>query len=175
MSDASAGRYIGQSVRRFEDPRLLTGHGTYIDDVAVPGMLHAAFVRSSFAHGRIRRVDGTAAAAVDGVVAVLFAADLAANYRPTWSSIIGRAAVSAQPLRPLADQDVRFAGDPVAIVIARSRHIAEDGAELVEVDIEPLPPVLDVTAARNDRLNLVHPEVGTERGRQTRGRPRSPA
>ena len=161
MSDASAGRYIGQSVRRFEDPRLLTGHGTYIDDVAVPGMLHAAFVRSSFAHGRIRRVDSTAAAAVDGVVAVLFAADLAANYRPTWSSIIGRAAVSAQPLRPLADQDVRFAGDPVAIVIARSRHIAEDGAELVEVDIEPLPPVLDVTAARNDRLNLVHPEVGT--------------
>lgn len=161
MSDVTAGRFIGQSIKRLEDPRLLTGHGRYVDDVTVPGMLHAAFVRSPVARGRLRQVSVAAAAALDGVVAVLTAADLAADYRPTWSSITGRAAQSAQPLRPLADQDVRFAGDPVAIVIAGSRHVAEDGVDLVEADIEPLPPVLDMTTAGADLVNLVHPELGS--------------
>ncbi len=160
-AQVTAGRYIGQSVKRFEDPRLLTGHGRYIDDVTMPGMLHAAFVRSNFAHGRIVSIDTTAALELDGVVAVLTARDLAPNFTPTWSSIMGPGDPALQPLRPLADEDVRFVGDPIAIVVARTRHLAEDGAELVEVDIDPLPPVLDLTTAGADTDNLVHPEVGS--------------
>src|SRR6202035_5103418 len=76
MSGPAAGRFVGQSVRRREDPRLLTGHGQYVDDIVVPGMLHAAFVRSDLARGRITRLDVDAACALPGVRAVLTAADL---------------------------------------------------------------------------------------------------
>ncbi|HEX4490241.1 MAG TPA: xanthine dehydrogenase family protein molybdopterin-binding subunit [Acidimicrobiia bacterium] len=156
----TAGRFVGQSVKRREDPRLLTGHGEYVDDIAFPGLLHAAFVRSHMARGRITRLDVEAARALPGVIAVLTAADVnphAGSMQPTM--LLNDA--SNAPLRPLADGDVRFVGDAVAMVVAENRYIAEDACDLVELDIDPLPAVLDFETAASDTVNLVHPEKGT--------------
>jgi carbon-monoxide dehydrogenase large subunit len=153
----AAGRFVGQSVARREDPRLLTGHGRYVDDVQLPGMLHAAFVRSHVAAGRIAHLDVTAARELPGVVAVLTAADLndrAGTLQPT----IQLHDPANAPLRPLAHLDVRFVGEPVAIVVARSRAVAEDGCDLVELDVDPAPAVVDADAALAPGAPLVHPE-----------------
>ena len=129
VTEHTAGRFVGQSVKRREDPRLLTGHGAYVDDVVVPGMLHAAFVRSDLARARVTGIDVEAARALPGVHAVLTAADLnpqAGSRQP--SMFQGDAPPSpCAPVPLLADGDVRFVGDPVAIVIAESRYLAEDG------------------------------------------------
>jgi len=159
----SAGRFVGQSVIRREDPRLLTGHGRYVDDVVVPGMLHAAFVRSDLARGRITRLDVDAARSHPGVHAVLTAADLNAgsgSLQPTMFQADPPMSPCA-PVRLLAEDDVRFVGDPIAIVVAVSRYVAEDACELVEVDVEALTPLVDPEVAAIDTENLVHPELGS--------------
>jgi len=161
VSTSTAGRFVGQKVLRREDPRLLTGHGTFVDDVVVPGMLHAAFVRSDLARARITGIDTTAARAHPGVRAVLTAADLnhVGSMQPTMFQ--GDAPpTTCAPLRPLAEDDVRFVGDPVVLVVAESRYLAEDACELVEIDYEPLDPVIDPERAR-DGGELVHPELGS--------------
>src|SRR5436190_14537653 len=154
----AANRFIGASVKRREDPRLLTGHGTYVDDIVLPGMLHAAFVRSPVARARVVSIDTAAAKALPGVRAVLTAADLnglATGYAPK----DGQPAPNP-PTRALADAVTAYVGDPVAIVVAESRYIAEDGCDLVEVEYDPLPPVMsyDTALAGNE---LVHPELDT--------------
>ena len=156
----AAGRWMGQSVPRKEDPRLLAGRGRYLDDIVVPGMLHAAFVRSDVARGRIVRVDTEAATALPGVRAVFTAADLNPLVHETWWSMAGKDAVYA-PNFCLAEGDVRFVGDPVAIVLADSRYVAEDGVDLVELEVEADDPVLDVDAARSEGATLVHPELAS--------------
>ena len=153
-------RFVGQSVLRKEDARLLTGHGRYLDDVGVPGMLHAAFVRSPVARGVISTLDAGTARRVPGVRAVLTAADLAGRWHAMWPSLTGPKGAQP-PARPLADGDVRFVGDPVAVVVAESRYVAEDACELVHLEIEPRPPVLDYEQAANDAERVVHPEFGT--------------
>jgi carbon-monoxide dehydrogenase large subunit len=157
---STAGRFVGQSVKRREDPRLLTGHGEYVDDVAFPGLLHAAFVRSHMARATIVSIDISEAQALPGVVAVLTAADLNAGIGSMQPTMLLHDAANA-PLRPLADTDVRFVGDAVAIVIAESRYIAEDACDLVQLDLDPLPAVVDFETAAADTENLVHPEKGT--------------
>jgi carbon-monoxide dehydrogenase large subunit len=102
VTGVTAGRYVGARVQRLEDPRLLAGRGNYIDDHTVPGMLHAAFVRSPVARGSLSSVDVSAALAMPGVAAVFTMDDLRDIYRPTFSTIIGRDAITP-PLRPLAD------------------------------------------------------------------------
>ncbi len=164
MSDhgIGAGRYVGQAVQRKEDPRLLTGHGRYVDDVTVPRMLHAAFVRSDLAAATIRSIDVSEALALDGVVAVLTGHDLngiAGSMQPSMN--VENSPFPCAPLRPLAVTDVRFVGDPVALVVAESRAVAEDAAELVFVDYEPTPAVATIEAALADGAPLVHPEFGT--------------
>ncbi len=158
---STAARWVGQAVRRREDPRLLAGRGRYVDDVTMPGLLHAAFVRSPVARGTIRGIDTRAARALPGVVAVYTAADLYEPGRPFWKTMTRPA--GQPPHRLLADGDVRFTGDIVALVVAESRYLAEDGADLVDMDIDPLPPVLDPAAAagKGDGAPLVHPELGT--------------
>ena len=138
-------RWVGAAVKRVEDPRLLTGRGRYLDDLGPAGLLHAAFVRSPHAHARVVRVDAEAARAVPGVVAVLAGRDLtdvgalaprltAAGFAPTaWA--------------PLAPARVRFAGEPVAVVAARSAYVAADAAELVGVEYEPRPALAGIDAA----------------------------
>jgi carbon-monoxide dehydrogenase large subunit len=154
-----AARYSGMRVARVEDARLLTGHGTYVDDVRLPGMLHACFVRSPFARAAIRRIDTSAALAAPGVRAVFTAADFNPHVKEQWHTSVGpRGPETRRP--PLADGEVRFAGDPVALVVAESLYLAEDASELVEVDYDPLPAVVDYLAAP-DVTDLVHEQHGS--------------
>src|SRR3954449_7439298 len=112
-----AGRYTGTRVLRVEDPRLLQGHGTFVDDVVRPGMLHACFVRSPFARARIGAVDASAALALSGVRAVFTAADLNPGVHEQWYTSMGKD-VPDTPRPPLAESEARHAGDPVALVVA---------------------------------------------------------
>lgn len=129
---------IGSAAQRVEDDRLLTRRGHYVDDAVVPDLLHAAFVRSPLAHGRITAIDTAAAAALPGVHAVLTGADIAARTHP----FVGLLALDGlhDPHFPcMATDTVRMVGDPLAIVVSESRRVAEDGCALVEVDYAPLP------------------------------------
>jgi aerobic carbon-monoxide dehydrogenase large subunit len=141
-----APRYAGTRVQRVEDTRLLTGRGTFVDDISRPGMLHACFVRSPFARARINSIDSAAALALAGVRAVFVAADLNACVKEAWHAIAGKD-VPDTPRPPLADGEAKFVGDPVALIVAESRYVAEDAAELVEVDYQPLPAIADFTRA----------------------------
>ncbi len=144
--DTVATRYAGTRVPRVEDTRLLTGHGTFVDDIVRPGMLHACFVRSPFARARIVGIDASAALALPGVRAVFTAADLNPEVKEAWHAVAGKD-VPDTPRPPLAEGEARFVGDPVALVVAENRYVAEDAVELVDVDYEPLPAVADFTKA----------------------------
>jgi carbon-monoxide dehydrogenase large subunit len=154
-----AARYVGARVKRVEDSRLLTGCGSYVDDVVLPGMLHARFVRSPFARAAIRGIDTSAARAVPGVRHVFTAADLNGDVKEQWHTSSGRKGPET-PRPPLAEGEARFAGDPVALVVAETLTVAHDAAELVVVDYDPLPAVVDyTTAAQSDAL--VHEQHGS--------------
>ena len=157
-SSLRAARWTGQSLRRVEDARLLSGQARFVADLALPGALHAAFVRSPLAHARVTRIEAAAAAALPGVVAVLTAGEL--EHAPLVDALpIEGLAKTPQPV--LALDRVRFAGEPVAVVVADSRYEAEDGAELVAVDYDPLPSVLDTESAAAAGAPLLFPELGT--------------
>jgi aerobic carbon-monoxide dehydrogenase large subunit len=156
---ASGARYAGVRVHRVEDDRLLTGRGTFVDDVSLPGMLHACFVRSPFARAAIRGIDTSAALALPGVRFVFTAADLNPGVREQWHTTIGKQ-MPETPRPPLAEGEVRFVGDPVALVVAVNRYVAEDAAELVNVDYDPLPAVVDYTQAEGAEA-LVHKSHGS--------------
>ena len=137
---------IGQSVKRFEDVRLLKGGGRYQGDVNLPGQVHMVVVRSPHAHARIRAIDAKAALASPGVVAVLTGADLAQDKLGTMRMTLKRKRPDGSPMFTsphlgLTPERVRYVGDPVALVIAETAAQAEDAAELVDVDYEPLPSV----------------------------------
>ena len=158
-----ATRYFGQPIKRNEDPRLLTGQATFTDDVHLTGMLHAAFVRSDYAHARIKRIDTAAALAMPGVVAVYTAADLGAYWQP------GPLLVPPPPVKdlvfnprtqvPLAKDKIRHAGEPIAVVVAETRYQAEDAAEQVLVEVEMLPAVVDIEHALDPAAPLVHDDL----------------
>src|SRR5215467_10323914 len=149
MATVAADRLFGKSIKRREDPRFITGKGNYTDDVKLPGMTYAAFVRSPHAHARIRRIDVSAARAVPGVVAVYTGADMTGvNSLPCgWDlrkekNIPGVVQDLAMvPHMPLTADVARHVGDPVAVVVADSQQAASDAAELVTVDWEVLPSV----------------------------------
>jgi len=149
---------FGASVKRKEDPALLRGAGQFIDDIHLPQMLHAAFVRSPYAHARINGIDKSAALALPGVHAVLTHADLPEAARNnTLPLLVPHPAIRIVKLPyALAKDETCYAGEPVACVIADSRYIAEDAAQLVEVDYEPLPAVNDCRAALDDGAPLAH-------------------
>src|ERR1700723_3029395 len=149
MTAIAAERYTGASIKRSEDPRILTGTGRYVDDIKLPGMLHAAFVRSPVAHAHVLSVDASAARALPGVAAVLTGADLEAMTVPgpdALMSLMGWAGPTPE-FTLLATDKVRLVGDPVAVVIAESRYLAEDGCELVEVEYDALPAVVNAPFA----------------------------
>src|SRR5262245_20061053 len=138
-------RTLGAPIPRNEDKRLLTGQALFVDDVELPGMLHAAFLRSDVAHARIRAIDVSTALQRQGVVAAYTAADLGAYWQP------GPLLVPPPPIKgitfnqrtqvPLAKDKVRHVGEPLALVIAQSRHLAEDALADISFDLEPLPAV----------------------------------
>ncbi len=147
-------RYVGGRVGRVEDPRLLTGQGTFVADVSPPGTLHAVFVRSPFARARIRGIDVSEALALPGVVSVFVAGDLNPDVKEQWQTKSGPN-VPDVPRPPLADDEVRFVGDQVALVVADSAYVAEDAAELVVVDYDPLPAAVDYASAEDSEA-VVH-------------------
>ena len=145
----NGGAVVGQSVGRLEDAALLRGKGQFIDDIRMPGMLEAAFVRSPHAHAAVKNIDKTAALAHPGVHAVFALADLLPHLRIERLIVGLPSKAYKQDLnRPaLAGDEVVHVGEPVAIVIADSRYIAEDAAALVDIEYEPLPAIADCRAA----------------------------
>ncbi len=166
----TAAPYVGQSLRRREDLRLLTGRGQFIADLVLPHMLHAAFVRSPAAHARIRSIDLAAAAASPGVVHVLSGPELLRLLPPVpdtqlslprkWTATVQHKFLNPQqPL--LAHDKVRHVGEAMAVVVARSRHEAEDAAALVVAELEMLPPVTDAEAALRAGAPIIHERFET--------------
>ena len=154
----SAGRrWVGTAVPRKEDEALLTGRARFIDDMEpVPGLRHAALLRSPHPHAEIRAIDVSRAAACPGVYGVLTGADIAAATRPIPSAV--RVPIDYYPI---AVDKVRYAGEPVALVAAEDRYVAEDALELIEVEYRPLPPVIDLKAAIGEDSALLHEAVGS--------------
>ena len=131
--------WVGRALPRLEDDILLRGEGRFLDDLdPVPNAGHAAILRSPFAHARIARLDPSAALELPGVVGVLTGEDVAAMSRPFPVGVDG-----ARPYYAAAHETARYAGEPVAVVVAKDRYVAEDALELIEVDYESLDPVLD--------------------------------
>jgi CO/xanthine dehydrogenase Mo-binding subunit len=144
-------KWIGKDVPRLEDPKLLAGRATYTDDVQLPGMLHAAVLRSPHAHARIVRIDASRARALPGVYAVITSDEVKEHLNPV-------PAFCAEPVveYPLAVDKVRYAGEAVAAVAAVDRYRAEDALALIEVEYEPLPIVGDPFAALETDAPKVH-------------------
>ena len=165
-------RAIGARIPRNEDPRLLRGLGCYVDDVHPPGVLHGVSLRSPHAHARVVRIDATAARRQPGVHLVLMAADLGELNQPAPLLIPHPTLTHPRTQRPLAAEEVRFVGEPVAFVVADDRYLAEDAAALIEVDYEPLPAVVDLATALAPGGPRVHADVPDNRAarfRQTVG------
>ena len=160
-----ATRYFGERIKRNEDPLLLTGQGLYVDDVDLPDMLHAAFLRSPYAHAKINNIDVSRALLREGVVAIYTANDLGDYWKP------GPLLVSPPPVEgivfneqtqvPLAKDKVKFAGEPVVMVLAESRYIAEDALAEIQVDYEPLDAVVDLEKALQPDSPIIHEEIGS--------------
>jgi carbon-monoxide dehydrogenase large subunit len=145
-------KLVGQRVKRREDPRLIQGRGTYVDDVKIAGMHHLAFKRSDIAHGRIRAIDTSAAAAMPGVEAVFTGADVAAFMKPM---PIGTPFPSPDH-HAVAIDTVRYVGEAVAVVVAADRYLARDAADAIVVEYDPLPVVVDLEQAMKGQPGLVH-------------------
>ena len=170
MNDIATTAFIGRSLPRREDRRLLTGRGQFIADFELPRMLHAVFVRSPLAHAHIKAVDLTHAAAAPGVIAALSGPELAQLLPPVsdtqlalpskWTTQVQHKFINPQqPL--LAHDKVRHVGEAVAVIVAETRYAAEDAAQLVELDLDPLPAVLDPDASLGAGSPIVHDRFGT--------------
>lgn len=153
-------RLVGKPIRRNEDARLLTGRAQFVDDVHLPGMLHAAFLRSEHAHARLKHVDLTRARAHPGVIACFAAEDLGDYWQPGPLLVppppIAGLVFHAETQVPLARGKVRYVGEPIAVVIAESRYIAEDALAEIVLDLEPLAAVVDLEAALTPAAPRIH-------------------
>jgi carbon-monoxide dehydrogenase large subunit len=151
-------KLVGEPVRRREDPRLIQGLSTYVDDVKLPGMLHMSIVRSTHAHARLRDVDVSRARNAQGVSLVM-----TGNEAKAWGEMLPTAAPlgNSATRYPLSDGVVRFVGEGVAAVVATDRYTARDAAELIDVDYEDLPVVVDALKALEPGASLLHPEFKT--------------
>ena len=152
----AAHKWVGQPLKRAEDPRLLAGQGTFIADQLFPNLHHAAVLRSPHAHARIHSIDASAALRAPGVVGVVTGQDALAMTRPFAVGV--RAPVKYYCM---ATDKARFVGEPVAVVVATDRYLAEDALDLIQVDYEPLPAVVDVERALDDDAPILHEEVGS--------------
>src|ERR1041385_6414081 len=149
---------IGERVRRKETQRFVTGTGRFVDDLLPPGTLHASFARSPCAHARIKSVDVSAARPMRGVGAVFTGADIAGRVKPM--RVGGSTLLRPLKLYPLAVDKIRYFGEPIAVVVADNRYLAEDAVEAITVDYEPLAAVIDPEAALEANATPVHDELG---------------
>ncbi|HXE76227.1 MAG TPA: glyceraldehyde dehydrogenase subunit alpha [Candidatus Xenobia bacterium] len=159
---AASTKWVGKPMKRKEDPRLIQGLAHYVDDMVLPGMFYAAFVRSPYAHAHIRSVNTSAAQAAPGVVAVYTGEHVRGQIGniPCAGDL---PELRVPPHAPLALDKVRYSGEPVAVVVADDRYRARDAADLVEVDYEPLPAVTDPQKALQKNSPLLHEQFGTNR------------
>ena len=151
-------KVVGQALKRREDPRLITGKGNFVDDIKLTGMLHAAVLRSPYAHAKIGSIDANAARKLPGVVAVITGDEIAKEQNPlpcAWAAGRGTENNVNTP-RALAVDTVRFVGDGVAMVIAETPYIAYDALDLIEVDYEPLDVVVDAEQATKEGAPQLH-------------------
>ncbi len=156
--------YTGQALKRFEDPRLVTGMGVFVDDVKLPDMLYASFLRSPHAHARIRSIDASEARSMPGVVAVLIGEDIAGVLTEIPPRVLEEwemDELQAPGLPTLAQGKVFFVGQTVAVVVAETRHLARDAVDMIAVEYEPLPAVLDPLEAASEGSTPLHEEIGT--------------
>jgi carbon-monoxide dehydrogenase large subunit len=152
--------YIGRSVPRPNARRLLHGRGQFVDDIVLPRMAHVAFLRSPFAHARIKRIDSEAAARSPGVIRVVTGAELAAICKP-WVGVLAHLqGIKSAPQYPLALERACWQGEAVVAVVAASRRAAEDALEQVTVEFEELPAVTDMESALDPATPVIHPELG---------------
>ncbi len=156
---AASPRLVGARVTRREDRRLLRGLGDFIDDRRLHGLAHVAFRRSDVAHGRLNRIDAEEARAMTGVIAVFTADDLAGIARPIRATSRMRDYYPT-PLYPLVPDIVRYAGEPVAAVVAESRYLAEDAADTIALDIDPLGGIGDPERGAEPTAPAIHEEAG---------------
>lgn len=158
-----ATRYFGQRIQRNEDPRLLTGQALFVDDVALPRMAHIAFVRSPHAHAHIRHIDTQPALKREGVIAAYTAEDLGDYWQPAPVVVppppIPNMTFNKRTQPPLAKGKVRFVGEPIVVIVAESRYIAEDAIRDVQIEYELLPPVLDIEHALDADQPLIHNDL----------------
>ncbi|HZO71898.1 MAG TPA: molybdopterin cofactor-binding domain-containing protein [Ktedonobacteraceae bacterium] len=153
---------VGTPIKRREDPRLITGQATYVDDIKLLGMLHMAVLRSPYGHARINSIKTDAARKLPGVVAVYTADDLKGKVGNIAIAVpLGHIAEGMGGRGPLAEGKVRFYGDPVAAVIADTPYVARDALDLIEVDYEPLPAIVDVEKAMQPGAPLLYEQFGT--------------
>ena len=152
--------YIGSPIKRKEDVRFLTGTGQYIDDLKLPGMLHAAILRSPHPHARIISIDATTAQSLPGVQAVYTFDDIASLAKPIPVRVYDLTGLENFLQHPLAQDTVRYVGEPVALVVAESRYLAEDALDAIQVDYAPLPAVADIRQSLANQT-LVHEANGT--------------
>jgi carbon-monoxide dehydrogenase large subunit len=166
-----AGPYTGKRLTRREDPRLLRGHGRFVADIALPGTIHVSILRSPHAHARLKRIDASQARALPGVTAVLTAQSLGEANRPL-PNRFPHPAMRFYPQTPLARAKVHYVGEPVAAIAAESRYVAEDAMELIEVEYDPLPAIVDTETALRPGVSVVHDDQGATdnlAGRVTQG------
>jgi aerobic carbon-monoxide dehydrogenase large subunit len=161
MAQKVAQRYVGSSVERSEDPRILTGGGKYVDDVKLPGMAHAAFLRSPFAHATITSIDASLAREAEGVLLVYTGEELEALLAPGPYGIGVIMSMEKPAFSCLATDKVRLVGDLVAIVVAESRYLAEDATELIEVEYDELPPIATVEQAFDPSNPPIFEDLGS--------------
>ncbi|MFQ5913741.1 MAG: aerobic carbon-monoxide dehydrogenase large subunit [Nitrospinota bacterium] len=152
-------RYFGAPILRTEDIRLLTGRGTYVDDVQLPGTLHGAVLRSPHAHARIRRIDASRALQIQGVELAWTADDLGELAKPLPLLIPHPSLEHPRTQVALARDKVRYGGEPVAFVVARDRYLAEDALEAIDVEYEPLAAVVDLESALGEESPKVHDDT----------------
>ena len=154
-------RYIGRAVPRKEDPELITGQASYVDNLTAPGMVWMALVRPPYVHARVKKIDTKKAAAMPGVIAVVTAKDLEGDFAGSLPMVWPITDDIKMPVHwPLTKDKIRFNGDAVAAVLAETRAQAEDAAEAVEVDVEVLPAVMDLEEAGKS-ATLIHEDLGT--------------
>lgn len=153
---STAGKWLGKSVLRHEDLRLVTGRGCFVDDLKLPNLHHAAILRSPYAHARIKRIDVDKALALEGVVATLTGREVKQQTRPF-------SVVATAPLHYycMAIDKARYVGEPVAAVVACDRYVAEDALDHIAVEYEPLPAVVDPEKALEPGAPVLHEEVGS--------------
>src|SRR2546427_11330631 len=151
-------KYVGQRVKRTEDPRLIQGIGHYVDDIKLPDTLHVAFLRSMYAHAKIKSIDTSEASHAPGVVAVYTGKEVASKVGPV-PCAAALPDLKVPDYRVLATDKALFVGHPIAAVVATDKYSARDAVDLISVDYEELPPVVDVEQAAQGG-NVIHESFG---------------